>query len=105
MKTKNILLSQAFLIIGMLFVACSSDEDTNQNVSNNNKKYAEYALSFNTLDISNLKKEIRCKLPLHQNIYLEISPKKKLITSYIKLKQDHLLSLWLERLLNLEIKK
>lgn len=55
MKTKNILLSQAFLIIGMLFVACSSDEDTNQNVSNNNKKYAEYALSFNTLDISNLK--------------------------------------------------
>lgn len=38
MKTKNILLSQAFLIIGMLFVACSSDEDTNQNVSNNNKK-------------------------------------------------------------------
>lgn len=55
MKTKNIIFTPIFLIIGMLFVACSSDEDTNQNASNNNKRYAEYAFSFNTSDISNLK--------------------------------------------------
>lgn len=55
MKTKNILLPTFFLIIGMLFVACTSDEDVNQKACNNNKKYVEYALSFNTLDISKLK--------------------------------------------------
>ena len=37
MKTKNILLPTFFLIIGMLFVACTSDEDVNQKACNNNK--------------------------------------------------------------------
>lgn len=55
MKIKNSLITLSFLIIGMLFVACSSDEDINQDARNNKKKYAVYAFSFNSSDISNLK--------------------------------------------------
>lgn len=47
--------SPACLLIGMLFFSCSSDEDVSKEASDNKREYAEYAFSFNTLDISNLK--------------------------------------------------
>ena len=54
MKIKELLLTPIFLLIGILFFSCSSDENTSK-VTNNTKGYAEYAFSFNTSEISNLK--------------------------------------------------
>lgn len=53
-KLKNLFITNAFLFIGILFAACSSDEEVNTKY-NNTEKYAEYAFSFNVSDAYKLK--------------------------------------------------